>query len=252
MGKAACKTDALIYSMAWENWLFILLLVAILFVSVKREKLTLAGTITAGLLGSCIFMGTGFTGIGMIGLFFGLGILVTGWNIQTKLALGVVEKGAGKRTAGQVIANGGIAGLCGVLSCVFPQLKDLWVLMMAGALSAATADTVSSELGTVYGKRFYNILGLRPGRRGDNGVVSLEGTLLGLAGSGLIGLVFIIGNGPYLQFAWIVLAGTAGNIADSILGASLERKGFLSNDQVNFLNTSCGALTALLLMTVFG
>jgi uncharacterized membrane protein len=45
---------------------------------------------------------------------------------------------------------------------------------------------------------------------------------------------------------WIVVAGFAGNLADSILGASLERKGWLKNDQVNFLNTLIAAIIGLL------
>ena len=42
----------------------------------------------------------------------------------------------------------------------------------------------------------------------------------------------------------IILAGLIGNLADSLLGATLERKGVLSNDAVNFLNTAIAALAA--------
>ena len=40
---------------------------------------------------------------------------------------------------------------------------------------------------------------------------------------------------------WIILAGVTGNVVDSVLGASLERKGWIGNNVVNFLNTAVGA-----------
>jgi uncharacterized membrane protein len=42
-----------------------------------------------------------------------------------------------------------------------------------------------------------------------------------------------------------LLAGFTGNIADSILGASLERKGWIKNDLVNLLNTLVAALVGI-------
>jgi uncharacterized membrane protein len=59
-----------------------------------------------------------------------------------------------------------------------------------------------------------------------------------------------VGQGWSQNFAWIVVAGTAGNLADSYLGATLERKQLLSNDAVNFLNTAIAALIAYLLYAV--
>jgi uncharacterized membrane protein len=43
-------------------------------------------------------------------------------------------------------------------------------------------------------------------------------------------------------FWLIVLTGTIGNLADSILGATYERKGAIGNNAVNFLNTLIAAL----------
>ncbi|MEO7769116.1 MAG: DUF92 domain-containing protein, partial [Ferruginibacter sp.] len=189
-----------------------LLLLAILFVgmyfSVKKNKLTLSGAITGGVIGCCIFSGVFFTGIAMIGLFFLLGTLATSWKISSKEQLGAAEKNKGRRTAMQVIANSGIAGLAGLLSYFFRDHRPIFQLAVAGALAAAAADTLSSELGTVYGNRFYNILSFKPDRRGENGVVSLEGTIFGIVGSILIAVVYSVGCGWSGQFAWIVIAGT--------------------------------------------
>jgi uncharacterized membrane protein len=45
---------------------------------------------------------------------------------------------------------------------------------------------------------------------------------------------------------WIIAAGTAGNLSDSVMGALLERRGVIGNNAVNFLNTLIAALVMLL------
>ena len=64
-------------------------------------------------------------------------------------------------------------------------------------------------------------------------------------------MVHAIGFGFDINFFWIVVGGTIGNIADSLLGANLERRKLLNNNAVNFLNTLIGALVALMLYTIF-
>jgi uncharacterized protein (TIGR00297 family) len=142
------------------------------------------------------------------------------------------------------VANAGVAGLLGLLAWQLPRFAPLGQLMLAGSFAAATADTLASELGNLYGRRYYNILTLRPDTRGLNGVVSLEGTALGLAGTAVLAAVYCLYYGWGASYGWLLIAGTAGNLTDSVLGATLERRGLLNNNAVNSLNTLTGALVA--------
>lgn len=227
--------------MPFADYLVYLLLLAGVALSIWREKLTVGGAITGGLVGLLIFEGGGYTGIALLTFFFVAGSIATGWQIDRKQKAGMAEHDKGKRTAGQVIANGGVAALLGAIAWYSPQ-HIICQLMIAGSLAAATADTLSSELGTLYGKRFYDIISLKKTEAGPDGVVSLEGTLIGAVGAVLIAFIYLLGNGFTIAELIIVVAGVTGNLADSVLGATLERRGIIGNNTVNFLNTLTGAL----------
>lgn len=212
--------------------------------SILTRKLTVGGGFLGGLLGWLVFIGAGFMGIILLSAFFLLGTWATSWGRSLKERLAVAEKHKGRRTAGQVMANGGMAGIAGLLAWNFPQHEELFHLIMAAALSSAMADTLSSELGTVYGRSFYNILSLKKDRRGLDGVVSMEGIIIGIAGSFCIAVIYAMTKGLNSAFIWIIIAGTIGNLVDSFLGATVERKGKLKNNAVNFLNTLAAAAMA--------
>ncbi|WP_026461509.1 DUF92 domain-containing protein [Adhaeribacter aquaticus] len=222
-----------------------------MYFSLRAQKLTEAGALTGGLLGLSLFLGAGFTGLGMLGAFFIIGTLASSWKFTYKASLGLAEENKGRRTAGQAFANAGVAGILGLGSWLFPDKANLLGVMLAGSFASATADTLASELGNLYGSRYYNILTFKPDKRGENGVISLEGTLAGLAGSIVIALLYGLGIAWDQNFFWIIIAGLVGNLADSVLGATLERKHIVGNNLVNFLNTLTGALVAGLLYAAF-
>jgi uncharacterized protein (TIGR00297 family) len=227
---------------------FITVLFAAMFASYKYNKLTLVAALTGGLIATSIFAGAGFTGISMLATFFITATLATSHSKKDKQKI-ISELIANqeKRNTGQVLANGATAGMFGLLMYLIPVYAPLFVVLIASSLASATADTWSSELGTVYGRRFYNIITLKPDEKGRDGVISLEGTLIGIGGSAFISFIYALGFGFSINFVYIILAGTAGNLADSVAGATLERKGVFNNDAVNLLNTTVAPLTAWLL-----
>ncbi len=222
---------------------FILITAGVL-ISLLTKKLTVAATFTGALLGSFIFMGAGITGLALLATFFVLGAGATAWKQNTKKQAGLAESNDGRRNTGQVVANAGAAAILALLAKDV-EYTVIVQLMIAGCFSAATADTLSSELGNVYGRKHYHILSFKKMQRGANGAVSLPGSVAGTIGSMVIALVYVIGSGwSGPQFLIIIIAGTAGNMADSILGLTLENKGLLSNNAVNFLNTATGGVVA--------
>ncbi|MFL5739043.1 MAG: DUF92 domain-containing protein [Flavisolibacter sp.] len=214
--------------------------------SIKARKLTRSGALMGGLIALLLFAGTGWMGIILMALFFALAVAATAWKKEWKENRGVAEKNKGRRNAGQVLANAGLAACFGLMIVLFPSFAIQLKVMIAACFSSATADTLSSELGTVFGKKFYHILSLQKDQRGLDGVVSLEGLLIGVFGSAIIALAFGSCMHDQRFFLTVLIAGTIGNLADSVLGAALERKGKLGNNAINFINTLVAALVVLL------
>jgi uncharacterized protein (TIGR00297 family) len=182
-----------------------------------------------------------------------------------KERLRIAERRTG-RNAAQVAANLGAAGL---VSCAMTQAwagnfwtgkfwdtAAGWVLHSSGshmalftlalaALAEAAADTVSSELGKVLGGCPRMITTLRTVAPGTDGAVSLAGTVAGVLAAGVVAAAgtAAVGGGP-ATFVISTAGGIFGLLFDSVLGATLERRGMLNNDAVNFLSTLSAAVVA--------
>jgi uncharacterized membrane protein len=67
-----------------------------------------------------------------------------------------------------------------------------------------------------------------------------------MAAAGIVAAVGAWALGGGATFFWVSTAGgVLGLFVDSLLGATLERRGWLNNDAVNFLSTASAALFAL-------
>jgi uncharacterized protein (TIGR00297 family) len=117
------------------------------------------------------------------------------------------------------------------------------------ALSEAAADTTSSELGQARNEKARLITTWQEVPAGTNGGVSWAGTLSGIVAATAVSWVCVLaGLVPTRWLGISIAAAIAGMVADSYLGALLERRALLNNDAVNFLGTLIAAGAAFLLV----
>lgn len=218
--------------------------------SVRLRWITPAGAAAGILVALGAFLGGGSLALVLLGLFFLLGSLTTKWKKSAKEQLGVAQQQGGQRSVPNVLANGLAPAFLGWLAW-WLQHTEPWVWpMLAAAVASATSDTVSSELGSLYGRQFWDVRSGQRSRAGADGVVSIEGTVYGALASALIGLVCGLWLNNWALAGTVALCGLLGNFADSLLGAYLQRSGWLNNHTVNFWSTVIAAACAYLLWAI--
>jgi uncharacterized protein (TIGR00297 family) len=225
-----------------EELLLAAFLVVLMFFCYKFKKLTLQGSLAAGVVGLSVYLADHYRGLLLLLVFFILSVLATSHKKALKFNLNPQSSQSGGRTAAQVFANGGVAAICALMGIADSERLPIYLVMLASSLASALADTLSSELGIVYGRRYYNAITFKKDSNGLDGVISLEGTVIGAIGAFLVGISFA---GFSVTAVLIGLAGVIGNFADSVIGATLERKGVIGNNLVNFLNTFIAAIVGL-------
>ena len=158
------------------------------------------------------------------------------------------------RSAAQVAANLGVAALISTTLFGSWAMNSHWLphsttALLAAALAAmaeAAADTVSSEIGQVFGGRPRMITTLKPVDPGIDGGITLAGSFTGIAAAAIVAALGSFAVHPDLRFFVLTAAGAVcGLFFDSFLGATLERWGWLNNDGVNFLSTASAGGLAL-------
>lgn len=179
------------------------------------RALSASGAFAAFVIGCVVFGVGGWRAAAVLLAFFISSSLLSRIGARRKRTL--VDWGKqGARDASQVLANGGVAALCVALA---PLTTAPLMLGFAAALAAATADTWSTEIGTL-ARRTRSILTFQPVVSGLSGGISLPGTLAQLAGAAfLAGVTYEVGIAPFWPVA---IAGVAGGLFDSILGASVQ------------------------------
>lgn len=187
--------------------------------------LTRRGVLAALAVGLATIWGFGWRGFALLLAFFVSGSLLT-------------RRDQGRRrNERQVIANGGLAALA--------ALAGSWA-GFAGALATATADTWASEIGR-HSRTAPRLI--TTGARvpaGTDGGMTLLGTAGGVVGAGFIaGLAVIVGPRSSDAAGAVAVAGIAGMLVDSLLGAAVQGKvTWFDNDVVNLAATVAGAAIA--------
>ncbi|HEY3926753.1 MAG TPA: DUF92 domain-containing protein [Candidatus Koribacter sp.] len=194
-----------------------------------------------------IYLGAGLSGFAALFSVFLITAIATRWRRPVKERFGKRGQPNG-RDGRQVLANLFAAAAIAIICVPYPKSYMYLMPGMIAALAEVAADTVSSETGEAIRGRTYMIIGFRRVEAGPDGGISLSGTLLGTLAALAVAIVGWFTG--VLDIWWALVAagcGVSGMIFDSVLGATLERRGLLDNNGVNFLGTIFAADLALLI-----
>ncbi len=198
-----------------------------------------SGALAGAVAGFLILAAGGWGAYGLLWTFFLAGTLATKLGYRRKAAAGLAQGNEGRRGVANVAAN-----------CTFPVallLLGLPSIAFVAAFGAALADTLGTEVGTLYGRRAFSPLTFRALPAGTRGAISWPGIAASLAGAALVaaaGWGFGLVPAPLVWAA--ALGGFLGAVSESVVNDFGRRNGFaLDHEFANALNTFVGAMVAL-------
>ncbi len=230
--------------------------------ALPKKLLTPAGYLHAWVLGIIVWGGLGWRGYTVVMAYFLAGSAVTRLGQQRKEAAGIAEGRSGVRGPENVWGSALAAAVCAIAIAILgavatPASQQLWLPLLAlayvSSLSTKLSDTTASEVGKAYGRHTFLITSLKPVPAGTEGAVSLEGTLAGVGGSAVIALVgWVVGLIDPWAIGLCLVAAFLATTVESLIGATLQPNvTWLTNEVVNGINTSIGAVLGLLLGLAF-
>ena len=227
----------------------------------REEVLTLDGTVAAFFVGLVIGIFGDVTWLLLLLFFLLSSFVATRYRFALKEAMGVQEGAKGERRASNVLANGFAPMAAAVLSFALPG----WLPRMASgvvflsALAVAGSDTLASEIG-VLSRKAVLITTFKPVTPGTDGGISLLGqacavlaalytALFGWLVLGVVARTYALDPTVPVGASYLLIPAVLGFVGcqiDSVVGATLERRGWVNKKTTNLIATSAGAVLAYL------
>ena len=209
------------------------------------KGVSVSGALAGAVVSFVLFAFAGPGAFAALVAVFVLTWIATRFGYSRKQQLGTAERGHG-RNAFQVLANLGVATAMAA-SYGASHRNQLFLVCLCAALAEAAADTVSSEIGQACAEKARLITTLEAVPAGTDGGITWPGTFAGVVAATIVVLLCFARHLIALRDAPVaIFAAFVGTIADSLLGALFERRGYLHNDSVNFLSTAVAAATSAL------
>jgi len=189
----------------------------------RRDALSSSGTAGAAAIGTAVFGAGGPRASALLLVFFGSSTLLSRSSRRddTTAKTQTRDHSGPRRTLAQVLANGGVPAALALVSlrARSPRVMTAY----AGALAAANADTWATEIGRRSATPPRMITTRQVAPPGVSGAVTPLGLVASLAGAGLAGAASaaLYRRRPAHALN-IAVAGMAGSLADSVLGATLQ------------------------------
>jgi uncharacterized protein (TIGR00297 family) len=249
----------------------VVLAIIIAVVALALRFLKASGAVTTFLLASLVYGVGGWKWTVPILTFFILSSLLSKMGKSRKEGAESVFEKSGTRDAGQVAANGGVAGIVVLLQYLF-QDGNFYPIYL-GTIAAVTADTWGTEIGTYFKGKTLSITTMRRVNPGTSGGVSFAGISGSILGAAIVVLSGAVWSGPGSVAVVAIVAGIIGSMADSIVGATVQAQyrcvvcgkntertthcnaptefiggiRWMNNDFVNWVCAIVGALAAFIL-----
>ncbi len=219
---------------------------AFALLALALHQVSRSGAIAGFFLGVAIYMGFGYKSFLILLVFFIFGSGCTRLGYASKRARSIAERRAGARTWREAVANLLPAAFFSFLVITTPY-QSAFLAAFVATLAEAAGDTVSSEIGKWLSSKAWLITSFKPVAAGEDGAISLAGTVAGFGASMLIlAAAYVLG----IVSGWLAVVALAaafiGNLVDSFLGATLECRGLVTNGIVNFAGTSLAGAIALI------
>jgi uncharacterized protein (TIGR00297 family) len=191
----------------------------------RRRSLTVSGAVTASLVGRIIFFMLGVGGWACLLLFFVTSTLLGKFRRHSLVSVATINQKGNCRDWIQVFANGGPASLCAV---GFGLTGDpMFLILYGAALAEANSDTWASEIGILSKTKPVLITTFEAVPPGLSGGITVLGTSASLVGAfAIAGPWFLVFRGylndAYFGLGIVGVAGFAGALIDSLLGATVQ------------------------------
>ncbi|MBK9736424.1 MAG: DUF92 domain-containing protein [Saprospiraceae bacterium] len=204
------------------EWLWLVIIIFMLWLVYHKKWLNATGSAAALMLAIAIIFPLGPLFLLPMAIFFIIG------SLTSKLI--PKHKDASGRDAFQVLANGLTAVICFLL---FAFSNDIiFLIAYLVSINISLSDTISSDIGTYFGKKTYDIITWKPVKSGLSGGISIIGTVSGVLAAILFGLTSkFIFNLDLTQTIPVILGGITGMFIDSVLGSLIQVK-YLTNGQL--------------------
>ncbi len=200
-----------------------------------------SGLMSATLVGTLVIVFTRIEFFLLLVTFYLVGSVSTKYKYDYKMEQGVAEPAGGARGYANVFGNSLAPLFFAMTYGVYGH--DIFLLGFVASVAAALGDTMASEIGKASDK-VYLITNLSKVSSGISGGISVKGEIAALLGAAIIAIASFPLN-ILVSWQYILVAIVAGFLAihvDSILGATVEEKGYLTNSGVNFVSTFSSGL----------
>lgn len=239
------------YSVSYLSMLLALAFALVLgYLAYRAGIADMSGLLSATLVGVLIIAFTDVWWFLLLLTFYLLGGGFTKYKYKYKQSLGIAQGKGGARGYKNVFSNSIVAIAASICYPLFPEAAAVILYVYLGSVATATGDTLASEIGETYKGSPIMITTLKKVDPGVDGGVSSLGEAACIFGSLAIALLALLfgvieaDSSCILGISIVTVSGFLGTNIDSLLGATLQQRGVLSNSGVNVISTIVGGIVA--------